>query len=127
MPKKRIAYDSIVLIPRIVAETTAATPYTAIEYKYGCPAHVAEVEKKRLAMTPAMVKQFVETCDRRCRAAYACRAKWFEKIARSGTNWGRDQLYVWMSHWLDAYLTDPKGYVAHHSRPGCAVPAAAAP
>ena len=58
---------------------------------------------------------------RRClgtRWFHANNAKWKRSLESKG-NAGRDQLYVWVNHWLDAYLLDPERYQTQHPEREC--------
>lgn len=102
----RTKYEDLTIIPAMVATTVANEVYTAEEIsEHIRSASVTEhIEKLRQAMTTQQHHAFVDECDRRCRAAYGAGAEWFLKIARSKTNHGRDQLYMWTRHWLAAFL-----------------------
>lgn len=107
---KRTPYDSLILIPSVVAETVAEMTYTGSEMsdRVRDGAQVARIEAARSKMTREQVAEFARLVDARCRTAYAAKADWFQKcVKRSKSNSGRDQLYVWVSHWLASYLTDP--------------------
>jgi hypothetical protein len=67
-------------------------------------------------------------CDRR-RLPYDDKRAWFIKHVDTWVRWfhannvkwrrmldggNRDQLYVWVNHWLDAYLLDPVMYQERH-------------
>ena len=65
---------------------------------------MARVEALRQKMTPERIAEFARLVDEKCRAAYEKRAPWFMKIAQSKTNAGRDQLYIFVAHWLHAFL-----------------------
>ena len=111
----RTPYANLPLLPKVLAETVAGTPYIAIEYSdRNRPASlVAKTEQRRQALTPDMVRQFADACDLLCRRAYAVRAAWFEKIARAKGNKGRDQLECWVNHWLSGYLDHPEQFLRH--------------
>lgn len=98
MPPKtrRTPYDQLSLIPSVIAGVVVGEAYT------GC--HADRVEPLRDRLTPDERLAFVDAVDQRCRAAYECRAAWFDKIIKSRTNAGRDQLYVWVRHWLAGYV-----------------------
>lgn len=108
MPIK--SYDDLALVPSIVADAVCRKPYTGWENPEIGAALIAEIESRRSTMTPESVREFAELADRYCRDAYAAGAEWFLEIARSKTNRGRDQLYVWITHWLSAYLNDPEQF-----------------
>lgn len=96
-------YDELALMPRLIAETVCGEPYTGHEISNPCPSMVATVEAARQQMD---VTDFASYADVRCRMAYENKADWFMKIARSRSNRGRDQLYMYVRHWLAAYLYD---------------------
>jgi len=110
---KRTPYDQLALIPYIVAETVCGQEYTSQEISPNarCGWMIEKTEKLRKAMTPEMVKEFATTCHELCRLAYECRAEWFMKCVNGNRgrnhNAGRDQLYVWLRHWMAAYLDNP--------------------
>ncbi len=101
-----MAYDDLAIIPSIVAKSVVEEPYTGYEYSNQGHFNVESLEAKRLAMTLEDRQRFIDYADKRCRDAYEAKADWFMKIIRSKTNAGRDQLYVWISHWLNAFLVD---------------------
>ena len=101
MPKKT-PYDQLPLLPNLVAETVCATPYTGAEWRDGGSLPIAKIEANRLAMTSEDIRAFADSCDERCRKAYDANAKWFLDCVKNDT--GRDQLYVWITHWLAAHL-----------------------
>jgi hypothetical protein len=99
-------YDHLHLIPAIVAERVCAREYKGEEYS---PAvrdtqSVIEIEALRRKMTPEDVQAFAEYADKKCEETYTAKAGWFMKIVRTKTNAGRAQLYVWISHWMTAWL-----------------------
>lgn len=110
MAKTKIGYDKIPLVPAIVAETICSQPYTGAEWSEGArsSANIANVEIARQAMTPAQIREFSDLCERQCRAAYDADAKRMVDCARAKGNRGRDQLYVYVSHWLASYLHNPE-------------------
>lgn len=103
-------YDNLALLPSVVAVAVANRPYTGAEWssQHRDSRSVERVEAERQQMTEDDIEAFAESVDRHCRAAYKARARWFVKIARAQDNSGRDQLYVWASHWLAAFLLQPK-------------------
>ena len=98
-------YDELAFIPRLIAETVCREPYTGQEIS-GRAVAVADVEAARQQMTAEQVAEFASFADERCRVAYERGADWFMKCARSRSNRGRDQLYMYVRHWLAAYLLD---------------------
>jgi hypothetical protein len=109
MPKK-VPYDRIPLVPPIIAETICSQPYTGAECSEGAlsPSDISKVEIARQAMTQTQIREFSDLCEGKCRAAYEAGAKWMVERARAKGNRGRDQLYVYMSHWLASYLHNPE-------------------
>lgn len=110
----RVPYDQLALLPYAVANAVCVREYTRREVPlvWGgglCLSadQVAQVEGRRQKMTTADVREFEELTDARCCAAYSARAEWFEKCVKGG-NPGRDQLHVWVEHWLASYLTNPE-------------------
>lgn len=77
-------YDELSLIPSVVAQTVC----------------------ERRSVPGDIMVRFVLYADRRCRAAFETGAKWFLSCARSETSAGRDRLYMFINHWLDAFLAD---------------------
>jgi hypothetical protein len=99
------AYDDLTILPHVIADTVCLTPFTSeFSARHTSDAEVARVEALRQKMTPERIAEFARLVDEKCRAAYEKRAPWFMKIARSKTSAGRDQLYVFVAHWLHAFL-----------------------
>lgn len=71
------------------------------------------LEQRRHDLTPAQAEWFVRHVDVWTRWFHANNAKWKRSLESDG-NQGRDQLYVWVNHWLDAYLLDPRRYQDRH-------------
>lgn len=107
--KVRETYDRLTLLPELVAEMVCQQIYTGeeISVQLRSARTVKEVECLRQAMTRDQVAIFAIACNKRCRAAYEVEADWFEECVTGG-NRGRDQLYVWTSHWLSSFLTKGK-------------------
>jgi len=107
-------YNNLPFLPALIAEMFCRQGYTCIEHSDGVRSQsfVDEVEKLRQAMTAEQVEEFSNLCDIRCRWAYDAKVKWFDKIVRAKDNSGRNQLYIWISHWLSAYLLVPKNFRA---------------
>lgn len=105
--KNRETYDRLALSPSIIAESVCRQTYTGeeISVQSRSSALVEKTERLRQAMTLKQIRKFAEACDDRCRAAYEVQADWFEECVTAKDNSGRDQLYVWTSHWLSSFLT----------------------
>jgi hypothetical protein len=101
-------YENLALIPSIIAETVCGREYKGQEWSSGMmlPEDIAKYEKLRKKMTREQVRAFAEYVDERCRLAYEAKVEWFMKIARSRTNAGLYQLYVFVTHWMTAWLKD---------------------
>ena len=98
-------YDQLPFIPALIAVTVCGQTYTGQELGGGqTQSAVERIETARQQMTPEQVARFASYVDERCRVAYERRAPWLLKCARSKSNLGRDQLYVFIRHWLAAYL-----------------------
>lgn len=99
-------YEDLALIPLIVAETVANRPYTGIEWsdKVRSQTDVKEIESRRQKLTQEEITRFAERFDALCKIAYQARARWFMKCVNSKSNVGRDQLYMWATHWLVVML-----------------------
>jgi hypothetical protein len=105
----RKAYDDLPFLPFIIADAVCQREYKGEEWSefYRNPKRIAEFEAKRQQMTREQMDEFCRLCDNRCRGAYEAKAPWFEKIVEAKGDGGRDQLYVWITHWLTAYLQNP--------------------
>jgi len=120
---KRAKYEDLPILPTVAADYVCSQPYTgkviclAIfagkEWSRHDPLPWEKVEEKRKKMTPDEIREFGDLCDARCKAAYESKAAWFEKIVKAKGDKGRDQLYVWLTHWMAAYLTNPEGFGRH--------------
>jgi hypothetical protein len=109
------SYDQLHLIPSLIAKVVCETPYTGKECNNMCSYSVEKTEKERQKLTPEEINTFVVTADILCRKAYEMKASWFINCVKSG-NRGRDQLYVWITHWLASYLTNKEAFIQHHER-----------
>ncbi len=109
---KRKPYDMIPLIPTLCAEAVMAEVYTMSEVSDQCRSGIIaeKIEAKRQKMTIKQRNEFADLCEERCRKAYAIEAEWFEKCVKGKGNEGRGQLYMWIRHWLSAYLQNPKQF-----------------
>jgi len=113
MPRRRTKYEDLAILPTVAAEHVCAQKYTGAEWSMqNCPsnAEIAKIEKKRQAMTPEQIREFADICDARCKKAYELKVEWFQKIVEARGNKGRDQLYVWLTHWMTSYLMNPEGF-----------------
>jgi len=115
--KKKTAYKDLHILPWLVAETVAERPYTGQEYSRGPlrQSQIDEVETLRVKLTAEGIKEFGEYVDKRCELAYAAKASWFMAIVEAKDNSGRDQLYMWVTHWLVAFLFRKEGEKSHES------------
>lgn len=104
--KTKTKYADLHILPNIVAETVCGRPYTGNEFSPGLvtPEQIQSVEAQRLAMNHDDIERFASLVDKFCEDAYRRSAKWFLKCLDG--NAGRDQLYIWVTHWLVAYLKD---------------------
>lgn len=97
-------YEDLPLIPSLIAQCVAERTYQGEEFAARHPIYIAEIEAARQKMTPAQIEEFVQLSDDRCRAAYQAKRQWFIKCLKG--NQGRDQLYLWASHWLAGFLIE---------------------
>ena len=106
----RKKYEDLDLLPSVIAEAVCGREYKGEEWgeMLRPTSVIPEIEARRSRMTRESVDEFCRIADNRCRRAYETQASWFEKIVKAKGNGGRDQLYVWLSHWLVAYLTNPE-------------------
>jgi len=113
--KTKLPYENIALLPNLIAETVSNTVYRGQEWSEGVrdSSRIAMFEQHRLAMTVESRNEFCELCDARCKRAYEADAKWFMKCVNAQGNSGRDQLHVWLTHWLTSYLYDPVRFREH--------------
>jgi hypothetical protein len=93
------------LLPKTLAGIIAARPYTGQECRNQGQDHIARIEALRQEMTPETVRIFSDWCERRCQSAYNIQAPWFVKCIKAKD--GRNQLCIWLSHWLAAFLINP--------------------
>jgi len=116
--KPKTPYFELPIIPAMVAEMVASRPYTGDEWsdKTADQSAVERIEAARQALTPDDVREFSDTCETFCHDAYDAGAEWFVKIATARGDKGRDQLCVWLSHWLASYLTDKVLFVERWKR-----------
>lgn len=96
-------YDTLIIVPRIVAESVARTRYTAIELsdQLRSGREVERIEAKRVSMSEADVERFIEWTDNKCRRGYAHGSGHVFKALKNGNV---AQLRMWVSHWLAAWL-----------------------
>lgn len=112
----RTPYEQLTLLPSVIAKTVCEQEYRMQEMSEAarCDREVAKTESLRKAMTPEQVEEFACICDASCKAAYESKAKWFMQCVRRG-NQGRDQLYVWLRHWMAAFLSNPDHFRLQHA------------
>lgn len=103
-------YENLSILPYLIGETVATQPYKGIEIgNQSCIyVDIEKTEALRLKLTYQQIEEFADWVDRRCRYCYENNVDWFMKIVKSKNNAGRDQLYIWVSHWLSAYLKNPE-------------------
>jgi hypothetical protein len=101
---KQINFDDLPLVPAVCAQHVCETEYTGNEVSSlaRCQSLIDKIEHLRQKMTLADIEQFCQYVDKRCRDAYDVKAQWFMKCLKGKT--GRNQLYVWIQHWLSAFL-----------------------
>jgi len=99
-------YEELPFLPYLIAETICEQEYKMQEYSEGMRTQrdIEPVEAKRKAMTFEQIRDFGTKCDAKCRQAYEAKAKWFMDCVNAKGNAGRDQLYVWLRHWMVVYL-----------------------
>lgn len=105
-------YDQIPFIPSLIASVVLETVYTGqdISIRLRNQRTVDQVESLRENMSEEDRDEFVRLVDNRCRRAYAAQAEWFMKCVNAKGDKGRDQLYIWVFHWLASYLHDHKKF-----------------
>lgn len=82
--------DETGLIPRVAAETV-------IDEEGG--------------LDPEQRKWFMNHADKRARALYSQNARWHKLINKEN---GRDFLYAFFRHWLQAFKLNPEKYKSEH-------------
>lgn len=104
--KKKTDYFDLPFLPNIIADTVCAREYKQQEWSVGLRSarEMAKIEALRLKMTQDQIDEFSNHCDEKCKMAYENENKWFMDIVKARGNKGRDQLYVFITHWLSAYL-----------------------
>lgn len=103
---KKPKYEDILLMPNIIAETVCGREYTGREWSQNVvsPPEVKEIESKRKLLTQEEIREFADLCDARCKAAYEASANWFQKCIDAEGNAGRDDLYMWITHWMTSFI-----------------------
>jgi hypothetical protein len=101
-----IKYEDLPFLPWLIGETVCQREYKGQEFRPGTVSSqwIAKYEALRKKMTEAQIRDFGLHVDWKCKAAYEAKAKWFMKIIKAKGNAGRDQLYVWATHWMVAWL-----------------------
>lgn len=108
MSKKRCSYEELSLVPYFIANSVCGTVYTGHECKNLSAEHILEIESARKLMDSKKISEFCEQVNNRCRQAYEAKSEWFEKCVNAKGDSGRDQLSIWIIHWLAAYLKKEK-------------------
>ena len=110
MPRKKIDYCKLSIVPAIIANVVLGEVYTGVEMSLRNRDfnQVQKVEAKRQTLTPEQRSEFADLVEKRCKNAYDADADWMLRIARSKTNRGRDELYMWVRHWLASYCLNPQ-------------------
>ena len=110
----KTAYEYLPFLPALIAEEICGEPYTGREWglAHHSPSMADRVEAARQKMTPEQVERFCQEVDARCQAAYAADARWFLRCVRAPDDSGLRQLYIFVRHWLSAYLLKPQERVA---------------
>jgi hypothetical protein len=101
-------YDNLPLVPTIIADVVANREYTGQELSIQIRSgdFVNRIEGLRKRMSETYLRRFIEMVDSRCRTAYENDADWFMKIVHARGESGRNQIYIWVSHWLAGFLID---------------------
>jgi hypothetical protein len=115
MPK-RTSYDDLPFLPSIIAETVCSQEYTGQEFSAGSMSleECEIMETKRKALTEKQINLFALRTDELCKQAYDAKAKWFMSLVKAKGNRGRDQLYVWIRHWMTSFLMNPAKFLHDH-------------
>ena len=105
---RRKKYDDLTILPHVIAQTVFLREYRGEEWSPALrsPAQVEKIETLRLKATREQMDEFCKFADLKCKKAYEGGADWFSRLLKHRDG-GRDQLYVWITHWLTAYLTGP--------------------
>lgn len=108
-------YDQIPFTPFLIAAIVLDTVYTGqdISTKLRNQKNIDKVESLRQNMSVEDRVEFANMVDKRCRKAFEIQAEWFMNCVRSKNNKGRDQLYVWVYHWMTSYLTNKENFIAN--------------
>ena len=105
-PKALPDYDDLPFLPYMLANTVANRPYTGQEWAFGIvsPEEVADIEALRQKMTVDDIARFETEVEDRCRKAHKNKARFWVNVINASGNKGRDQLYIWITHWLTGFL-----------------------
>ena len=106
---RRKKYEDLTLLPCLIADAVCGREYKGEEWSEALRSQptVDRIEALRSKMTREQADEFCRIADDRCRRAYERKMPWFNKIVQARGDRGRDQLYVWITHWLAAYLVNP--------------------
>ena len=73
------------------------------------------LERRQHNLTPGQVNWFIRYVDIWAKWLYANNGWWKRNLKSKGKDGGHNQLYMWVNHWLSAYLLDPEQYQKRHS------------
>jgi hypothetical protein len=107
---RRKSYEDLSFLPGIIASTVCGREYRGEEMSLALRSQrtVERVEGLRRAMTQEQVDEFGELADERCKAAYEGGMPWFDEVVKARGDRGRELLYMWITHWMAAYLVSPE-------------------
>jgi hypothetical protein len=111
MVKKRTKYEHLPFKFDVMAEAVCSRPYTGEEWSVSArpsSSEISEIDGKRQRMTASQVREFADICDARCKASYEARTPFLQRIIDAED--GRDELYMWLTHWLTSYLMNPEQF-----------------
>ncbi len=107
-----MSYQDLPFVIHIMADTILQRPYSgkeAGELKLSS-AEISELEKRRLNLTEEQKYEFRRLCDARCKLAFDLKFSWFMKCVKAKGNLGRNKLFVFLTHWMAAYLLNPEAF-----------------
>jgi hypothetical protein len=114
---KKTPFDSLSLIPAIIAERVVQSVYTCPELSEKCKSQkqIAKIEALRQLLSPAQIREFSDRCEDICRSAYEANRSWFLECVKAKGNKGRNQLYIWISQEMVSYLLRPEKFLKRSS------------
>ena len=106
--KKSTPYNLLPLKPGFIAQLVAQEPYTQQEVSLSMrnSEMAFKIEQLRQKMSENDIISFAKKVNKICNLAYKAKAKWFLDCLNRKD--GREQMYMWVRHWLASYLHDPK-------------------